>query len=216
MFYWKSRWRLIRYPVQSSPTFVPRTLSQVYDMLSSYVVFSLAEWLCLYFFVATLEPSPGNVYVNVDSSCSVFSGRRIYIMVIFDFGYVFGYAFLCKGVMLSVFLRVAKLACVLRSPSRVFFCNNASLMWRLLRPRAGSAGIQHRRTPPKMRRCCLVFRYWFLIFIMGQMKLAGFPWDKWSWPVFPGTNDSCHIHGRFLSPTAWITYQEQLAVSIIQ
>jgi len=27
-----------------------------------------------------------------------------------------------------------------------------------LRPRAGSAGIQHRRTPPKMRRCCLVFK----------------------------------------------------------
>ena len=28
---------------------------------------------------------------------------------------------------------------------------------RLMRPRAGSAGIQHRRTPPKMRLCCLVF-----------------------------------------------------------
>ena len=28
---------------------------------------------------------------------------------------------------------------------------------RAVRPRAGSAGIQHRRSPPTMRLCCLVF-----------------------------------------------------------
>ena len=31
---------------------------------------------------------------------------------------------------------------------------------RAVRPRAGSAGIQHRCTPLKMRRCCLVFTVW--------------------------------------------------------
>ena len=37
---------------------------------------------------------------------------------------------------------------------------------RLLRPRAGSAGIQHRRTPRKMRRCCLVFVIVFVVIVI--------------------------------------------------
>ena len=41
-------------------------------------------------------------------------------------------------------------------------------------------------------------------FSLGQMKLAG----------ILGTNESCQLHGRFLCPTSWITYQEQFSVAI--
>ena len=38
---------------------------------------------------------------------------------------------------------------------------NRAVRPRLMRPRAGSAGIQHRRTPRKMHFCCPVFFWWF-------------------------------------------------------
>ena len=44
---------------------------------------------------------------------------------------------------------------------------------RLFRPRVGSAGIQHRRTPPKMRRCCLVFFSNFRVPVLARSLCMG-------------------------------------------
>ena len=56
--------------------------------------------------------------------------------------------------VLVLVLVVVLVLLLLSSPER-----KASQLCRLraVRLRAGSAGIQHRRTPPTMRRCCLVF-----------------------------------------------------------